>query len=37
MNEIATVLSVRENTVKTRLFRARARLRELLGSIWEGR
>ncbi len=37
MNEIATVLSVPENTAKTRLFRARARLRELLGSLWEGR
>jgi RNA polymerase sigma-70 factor (ECF subfamily) len=36
MNELARVLDVPENTAKTRLFRARARLRELLRDIWEG-
>jgi RNA polymerase sigma-70 factor (ECF subfamily) len=35
MNEIATILGVPENTVKTRLFRARAHLRVLLKHQWE--
>jgi RNA polymerase sigma-70 factor (ECF subfamily) len=35
MREIATVLGIREATVKTRLFRARERLRTLLGGIGE--
>jgi RNA polymerase sigma-70 factor (ECF subfamily) len=35
MKEIASVLGVRESTVKTRLFRARERLRVLLREVWE--
>jgi RNA polymerase sigma-70 factor (ECF subfamily) len=35
MAEIAQVLSVAEGTVKTRLFRARERLRTLLEGVWE--
>jgi RNA polymerase sigma-70 factor (ECF subfamily) len=35
MSEIASVLGIPENTAKTRLFRARARLRVLLKGIWE--
>jgi RNA polymerase sigma-70 factor (ECF subfamily) len=35
MREIAAVLSIPENTVKTRLFRARERLRVLLRGVWE--
>jgi RNA polymerase sigma-70 factor (ECF subfamily) len=35
MGEIALVLGIPENTVKTRLFRARERLRALLKSFWE--
>jgi RNA polymerase sigma-70 factor (ECF subfamily) len=35
MMEIATVLGIPENTVKTRLFRARAQLRILLKDVWE--
>lgn len=34
---IASVLGIRESTVKTRLFRARERLRELLRGVWEER
>lgn len=37
MKEIAVVLGIRENTVKTRLFRARERLRALLRAVWEER
>lgn len=37
MREIATVLGIRENTAKTRLFRARAQLRVLLQGLWDGR
>jgi RNA polymerase sigma-70 factor (ECF subfamily) len=37
MKEIAAVLGIRENTVKTRLFRARERLRVLLQALWEER
>ncbi len=33
--EIASILGVPENTVKTRLFRARERLRALLRGVWE--
>ncbi|MBV9946747.1 MAG: sigma-70 family RNA polymerase sigma factor [Myxococcales bacterium] len=33
--EIAAVLGIPANTVKTRLFRARERLRELLRDVWE--
>jgi len=33
--EIGEVLSVREGTVKTRLFRARERMRALLRGVWE--
>ncbi len=33
--EVASVLGVREGTVRTRLFRARARLRALLRDAWE--
>jgi RNA polymerase sigma-70 factor, ECF subfamily len=35
MAEIAQVLSLAEGTVKTRLFRARERLRVLLEAVWE--
>jgi RNA polymerase sigma-70 factor (ECF subfamily) len=35
IREIASVLGVPENTVKTRLFRARERLRVLLRGVWE--
>jgi RNA polymerase sigma-70 factor (ECF subfamily) len=35
--EIASVFSIPENTVKTRLFRARERLRALLHDLWEDR
>jgi RNA polymerase sigma-70 factor (ECF subfamily) len=35
MAEIAQVLGIPENTVKTRLFRARERLRILLREVWE--
>jgi RNA polymerase sigma-70 factor, ECF subfamily len=35
MQEMAGALGVNENTAKTRLFRARERLRELLGPLWE--
>jgi RNA polymerase sigma-70 factor (ECF subfamily) len=35
MAEIAVVLGVPENTVKTRLFRARSQLRVLLKEVWE--
>jgi len=35
MAEIAQVLSVAQGTVKTRLFRARERLRTLLEGVWE--
>jgi RNA polymerase sigma-70 factor (ECF subfamily) len=35
MKEIGQVLSIREGTVKTRLFRARERLRTLLKGEWE--
>ncbi len=35
MAEIGAVLEIPENTVKTRLFRARERLRELLAPVWE--
>jgi RNA polymerase sigma-70 factor (ECF subfamily) len=37
MSEIAAVLGVPENTAKTRLFRARERLRVLLRGVWEER
>jgi RNA polymerase sigma-70 factor (ECF subfamily) len=36
MREIASVLNIPEATVKTRLFRARERLRTLLGGVGEG-
>jgi RNA polymerase sigma-70 factor (ECF subfamily) len=36
MKEIARVLAIAEGTAKTRLFRARERLRELLKTVWEG-
>jgi RNA polymerase sigma-70 factor (ECF subfamily) len=35
MKEIARVLAIAEGTAKTRLFRARERLRELLQPLWE--
>ena len=35
MKEIGQVLSIPEGTVKTRLFRARERLRVLLKGVWE--
>jgi RNA polymerase sigma-70 factor (ECF subfamily) len=35
MKEIGQVLSIPEGTVKTRLFRARQRLRALLQGVWE--
>lgn len=35
MREIASVLGIPENTVKSRLFRARERLRTLLQAVWE--
>jgi RNA polymerase sigma-70 factor, ECF subfamily len=35
MREIGSVLSIPEGTVKTRLFRARERLRVLLEGVWE--
>ncbi|HXX67484.1 MAG TPA: sigma-70 family RNA polymerase sigma factor [Polyangiaceae bacterium] len=34
---IAAVLRIRESTARTRLFRARERLRELLRGVWEDR
>lgn len=34
--EIARVLAIAEGTAKTRLFRARERLRKLLKAVWEG-
>lgn len=37
MKEIGSVLSIPESTAKTRLFRARERLRALLQDIWEDR
>jgi RNA polymerase sigma-70 factor, ECF subfamily len=37
MAELADVLGIPESTAKTRLFRARERLRELLGPLWEDR
>jgi RNA polymerase sigma-70 factor (ECF subfamily) len=37
MTELADVLGIPESTAKTRLFRARERLRELLGPWWEDR
>jgi RNA polymerase sigma-70 factor (ECF subfamily) len=37
LKEIATVLSIPEATVKTRLFRARERLRSMLRAVWEER
>jgi len=37
MTELAEVLGIRVNTAKTRLFRARARLRALLQGVWEDR
>lgn len=37
MQEIATVLGVSEATAKTRLFRARDKLRHLLRAVWEDR
>jgi len=37
MAEVADVLGIPESTAKTRLFRARERLRELLGPLWEDR
>jgi RNA polymerase sigma-70 factor (ECF subfamily) len=37
MSEIASVLSIPEGTAKTRLFRARERLRALLKGVWEER
>jgi RNA polymerase sigma-70 factor (ECF subfamily) len=37
MREIAAVLGIPENTAKTRLFRARERLRVLLRGVWEDR
>jgi RNA polymerase sigma-70 factor (ECF subfamily) len=36
MKEIAKVLGIRENTAKTRLFRARGQLRVLLRGLWDG-
>jgi RNA polymerase sigma-70 factor (ECF subfamily) len=35
MKEIGSVLSIPENTAKTRLFRAREKLRALLRGVWE--
>jgi DNA-directed RNA polymerase specialized sigma24 family protein len=35
MADIASALGVGESTAKTRLFRARERLRALLGPLWE--
>jgi RNA polymerase sigma-70 factor (ECF subfamily) len=35
MSEIASILGIPENTAKTRLFRARQRLRILLRGVWE--
>lgn len=35
MGEIGAVLGISENTVKTRLFRARAHLKSLLKDLWE--
>jgi RNA polymerase sigma-70 factor (ECF subfamily) len=35
MKEIARVLAIAEGTAKTRLFRARERLREILKPVWE--
>jgi RNA polymerase sigma-70 factor (ECF subfamily) len=37
MRDLASVLSIPENTAKTRLFRARERLRALLKDVWEDR
>jgi RNA polymerase sigma-70 factor (ECF subfamily) len=37
MSELAEVLGIPESTAKTRLFRARERLREMLGPLWEER
>ena len=33
--ELASVLGISEGTVKTRLFRARERLRAVLRTVWE--
>ena len=35
MSEISVILGVPENTVKTRLFRARAQLRLRLVDVWK--
>jgi len=35
LDEIATLLNVRRNTIEVRLHRARSRLKEMLGTVWE--